>query len=955
MSGNEDGTVPYSRSSLRKLEACCCGRRTDTMSIFDHATDMLKELFEYNKENFMEDREQRQIMEYELTSFRIEQVRMWREDIREIAELTPEKLEIYLLVIALELGFCVMALCKGRVPPGAPPWLVACHTIAVIAAFVYLLLAFWFAMHAFVSAQAYKVRILTQLVRLPVPTWRQMEASRTYSSAFEKLGYRQMLRLPFLNPQARVARHRCCAEEADDNSPRRAAAASSTMLNEDRQNKESLAADPWGLERRGDGIPELAPDVNVQAERQRHIWLIREASKFYQTYDAFSRVSMSAGTCSLATFMCYYCLSYVLTENAAPAAAWGGMIVFSGSAVVIIVNDMQLKRGDFCMLLILKLLPPALSAVVTFRSSKSAGDPGDWEYLMPVALLAHGLSELYYLALFRVREVQTGALLPLAFRGLLFLDPFAWAKHTGTWHKRLRQSLMQQGKLPQWATSSFALGNRSSISSRNLLQRSMSLGRGEFGLFSRSRMLSGFGSNASLNSDDSVRRASTLPTMECVETSGPIRPEDVAHNGHDEEAPSQAPESISFRPGTFTASDCEPVERVQFSTGTDIHGEFPGLVPWKVFFSNTMVLTIMWWFAAAVALVNARKGAAVFVSPNYGLEDGVVAPMADIRIAGGREMHFGMRFSTKWGNSSVMAAPHGLTCDPSGKVFATIGPTVAGQRGLLHGRLEGSTVRFAPSPPCRALNQQVQDVAFTECFDVETGNCSAHVLSRGGQLVTCPLSTESGHLAKDRHLSRSWLQDRGGRPPPDAAQGLLYREELSSISAVPCIASDRIPKKHGNNAAGSAECFVVGTTAKRMVQLEQRGVSGPFVPRRLLRLDSGEVPGSGSLALLKGRFVGMLIQGQGVLQMLDMEAGGRVAGTWRLPHLRTQQRRGGGGQWAGICGGGDSFYVLEDGDDPGIWRFPVPELGDGNAFRGSESSSSSSGSSSIITGNAPTT
>ena len=37
-------------------------------------------------------------------------------------------------------------------------------------AFRYLFLALWFGLHAFVAAQAYKVRILTQLVRLPIPS-----------------------------------------------------------------------------------------------------------------------------------------------------------------------------------------------------------------------------------------------------------------------------------------------------------------------------------------------------------------------------------------------------------------------------------------------------------------------------------------------------------------------------------------------------------------------------------------------------------------------------------------------------------------------------------------------------------------------------------------------------------------------------------------------------------------
>ncbi|CAK0804484.1 unnamed protein product, partial [Prorocentrum cordatum] len=56
-----------------------------------------------------------------------------------------------------------------------------------------------------------------------------------------------------------------------------------------------VAADPWGLERRGDDIAELQPGVNsADVHKQRHVWLMREACRYCQTYDAFCRISMSA-------------------------------------------------------------------------------------------------------------------------------------------------------------------------------------------------------------------------------------------------------------------------------------------------------------------------------------------------------------------------------------------------------------------------------------------------------------------------------------------------------------------------------------------------------------------------------------------------------------------------------------------------------------------------------------
>jgi len=96
------------------------------------------ELFGYNRQNFKYDRKQRLKMEYELAEMRVKQAELWRDDVRQTADLTPKKMEMYLIVIALELGFCVMALCKARVPAGAPPWLVACHTLSVCGSLMYL-------------------------------------------------------------------------------------------------------------------------------------------------------------------------------------------------------------------------------------------------------------------------------------------------------------------------------------------------------------------------------------------------------------------------------------------------------------------------------------------------------------------------------------------------------------------------------------------------------------------------------------------------------------------------------------------------------------------------------------------------------------------------------------------------------------------------------------------------
>eukprot|EP00418_Pyrodinium_bahamense_P040430 CAMPEP_0179194862 /NCGR_PEP_ID=MMETSP0796-20121207/96858_1 /TAXON_ID=73915 /ORGANISM="Pyrodinium bahamense, Strain pbaha01" /LENGTH=168 /DNA_ID=CAMNT_0020899205 /DNA_START=71 /DNA_END=573 /DNA_ORIENTATION=- len=151
-----------------------------------------KSLFGYNRENFMEDREQRLKMELAVRKFRVVQAELWREDVRSFISLTEKKMSIYLLVNVLMLGFTLNLWCEGRLPEGTTPeWLVMGNQIAIAGAFCFLLLTVWLAMHASVAAP--------KLVRLPVPTWQELEACRTYASAFEKVEPKQMFRIPFLS------------------------------------------------------------------------------------------------------------------------------------------------------------------------------------------------------------------------------------------------------------------------------------------------------------------------------------------------------------------------------------------------------------------------------------------------------------------------------------------------------------------------------------------------------------------------------------------------------------------------------------------------------------------------------------------------------------------------------------------------------------------------------------
>merc|ERR1719424_2402131 len=103
-----------------------------------------------------------------------------------------------MMVNTLQLSMCVVLFAEGRLQPGTPHWLLHLYMLTMSATFMYLLMSVWLAMHASVVVACEKARLLTQFVRLPIPTWRQFEHMRTSAASFETVGTRT-LRVPFMD------------------------------------------------------------------------------------------------------------------------------------------------------------------------------------------------------------------------------------------------------------------------------------------------------------------------------------------------------------------------------------------------------------------------------------------------------------------------------------------------------------------------------------------------------------------------------------------------------------------------------------------------------------------------------------------------------------------------------------------------------------------------------------
>eukprot|EP00931_Biecheleriopsis_adriatica_P101668 TRINITY_DN7675_c0_g2_i1.p1 TRINITY_DN7675_c0_g2~~TRINITY_DN7675_c0_g2_i1.p1 ORF type:complete len:972 (-),score=185.39 TRINITY_DN7675_c0_g2_i1:40-2955(-) len=136
--------------------------------------DIVKELIpEFAVEGRVVAAEQEFERQWKTWEFAIEKQKLFREDIRDLVELTVGRMDIYHLVGALLLEFCMTFYCENEMLEAEeadyPTWLISLFMISNFCAIGFLSMAVWLAMHASVASHSIGVRLLLRIVRPDVP------------------------------------------------------------------------------------------------------------------------------------------------------------------------------------------------------------------------------------------------------------------------------------------------------------------------------------------------------------------------------------------------------------------------------------------------------------------------------------------------------------------------------------------------------------------------------------------------------------------------------------------------------------------------------------------------------------------------------------------------------------------------------------------------------------------
>jgi len=442
-----------------------------------------KELFSYNRENFKFDQDQRIERETLRLEMQVKRFELFREDVHDLVELTVDRMDVYHLVGALFLEFCIVLFCEGRIQASAPPFLLSLFLLSNACAFIYLLLAVWLSMHASIAAHSFGVRLLTRFVRLPIPSIKQITALRSRLKDYESQGVGNLLRLPFQDKQewtqvdgdakdpGKPATEGGTVEAVDSKSglssatqlrPGSAAVsapAASSSSSGSRQAATVPAPGPGPapalvgkaeetderpLRPRPEDEQFLANDMDSEfpmggedllsgkhgARPERHIQLFRQLQSKWQCYDAYCRVCMGLGVNQILQALSYYCICHTLVENHSPTTGYALVMLFQCTTVALAVLDLAgMKRREIIAVQVVGVMPCLITAwgVAHGRRERSGVlDPDQWYPLSPLSFLL----QVAWLELWlRVASPSTDqARLPRRFRQVLFLDVFGDAE-----------------------------------------------------------------------------------------------------------------------------------------------------------------------------------------------------------------------------------------------------------------------------------------------------------------------------------------------------------------------------------------------------------------------------------------------------------------------------------------------------------------------------------------------
>eukprot|EP00397_Hematodinium_sp_SG-2012_P010101 GEMP01010207.1.p1 GENE.GEMP01010207.1~~GEMP01010207.1.p1 ORF type:complete len:887 (+),score=149.16 GEMP01010207.1:64-2724(+) len=329
------------------------------------------DLLLYNRKNFQWDGKLRVKREYQQQDVRLRQFNLYREDIRDLMELTCGKMDVILILDCLMLEFTILCLIKGHYR--SLQWLLWLEFMSLTSAFLLLIVSAYLAMHCSVAAHSFSVRLLTQFVRLPIATSTEIDNAVAKAKDFEKSS--NIFRLPFIAEQARAAMNQ---------------------------------------------YAEVFEKGIVDVSSLDHVKLFRRMQANFMAYDAYARAGLALGTNQLLYGLYYKILGLSFLEDHSLVLAFGSAAAFAMCAVQVKTLDLKMP-GAWNAISHVAMLAPLVAASILMALRAYAFH----QLLLPIIFALH-VAWVSILLFLLKPDSKMDIQLPTKFRQVLFLDVFGF-------------------------------------------------------------------------------------------------------------------------------------------------------------------------------------------------------------------------------------------------------------------------------------------------------------------------------------------------------------------------------------------------------------------------------------------------------------------------------------------------------------------------------------------------
>jgi len=371
----------------------------------------LQTVWSYNRENYMFDIPLRQARQYQVQNMQLARFQLFREDVRDMAAVTVDKVQSYMIVNTLKLGFIITVFfnfdrtdTEGDLMGHEENQVAMIFSVTMATSFFWLITSIWFSMHAVILSQTLMTKMLLQVARIPLPSLFQIADAAPNSSAFER-NFIDAFRVPFLQgtpwggddavrDQGRKQNRSTSAgpcgptESERSTTPLRTSTQSENTIGamrgwlgspRRREREEDMTSQPSMLspaaggdtaqEKRTVSITELLQgavqecDVigEIATSVEPHMKLFKLLRISWAPYDLYARIAMELGTACLLSGLAYFAIYYLRDVDGAfhvQEPAWVTFVTLSVLAWWSSILDMTMPVWGHLVLAVMMLGGP---------------------------------------------------------------------------------------------------------------------------------------------------------------------------------------------------------------------------------------------------------------------------------------------------------------------------------------------------------------------------------------------------------------------------------------------------------------------------------------------------------------------------------------------------------------------------------------------------------------------